>query len=147
QRRTAGMHLVQKPCAGGKPRDTVPRSLQMVLQQTGNIGVVFQNENDRAEWLGHSVSVSCQGLSRSMSYVRSTNPENYIFGDISGMVRHALQVAGHGQRVKRLHGAIRMLSHVTRKGGECLVIHAVDFVIGFKNMPGKLGVAFNEGPQ
>jgi hypothetical protein len=54
QGRTARVHLVQKPRARRKPRNSVPGGLKMVLQQAGNIGIILQNEDGGIQGLGHA---------------------------------------------------------------------------------------------
>src|ERR1700682_2969133 len=77
-------------------------------------------------------------------YVRATDPENYIFCDVRGMVRNAFQIPGDGKSIQRLHGAVRLGLHEAGESGKCFVVHAVDFIVGLKYVPRELRITLNK---
>ena len=76
--------------------------------------------------------------------VSSENPEDYVFGNIGGMVGDTFQVARHQQRIQRLSSYMRLFVHLSREHDKGLVSHAIDYVIHFQHCLGQVGFSFYE---
>src|SRR4029077_10289633 len=76
--------------------------------------------------------------------VGALHPEDYVFGDVGGVVGDALQVAGDEQGVESLPHDVGTLVHRLHQLNESIVLHAIDDVIHFEDRLGQFGFAFDE---
>src|ERR1700691_1060662 len=77
--------------------------------------------------------------------VGALHPEDYVFGDVGGVVGDALQVAGHEQSVECLPHDFGTLIHGLDQLDEGIVFHAVDHVIHFEDSLREFDLALDEG--
>ena len=80
-----------------------------------------------------------------MADVGAEDPEDYVFGDVGGVVGDALEIAGDEKGVERLLRALRLFVHAADEDDEGFVAHAVDDVIHFEHGLGEFGFAFDKG--
>src|ERR1051325_11525395 len=81
----------------------------------------------------HELSYDRFSLSGMMSHISSTDPEDYIFGDIGRMVGYAFQVTGYEQGVKRMAVTLHGVDHGEIGRFEDLSIHVIHHVVAFEN--------------
>ena len=82
-----------------------------------------------------------------MAHIGALHPEDHVLGDVGGVVGHALQIAGHQQRIQRLPHHVRALIHGLDQLDEGFVAHAVDHVVHFEHGLRQFDLAFNERLQ
>src|ERR1035438_68224 len=79
--------------------------------------------------------------------IRALHPEDYILGDVGGVISNPLQVAGHEQGIQSLPHNLGPLVHRLDQLDEGVVAHAVDHIVHFEHSLSEFDLAFNEGLQ
>jgi hypothetical protein len=82
-----------------------------------------------------------------MTDIGSENPENYVFGNVGGVVCYAFEIARYQESIQRLLSYLRLFVHLSHEHDKSFVAHAVDNVIHFEHGLGQFGFAFHERLQ
>src|SRR5579863_2427570 len=76
--------------------------------------------------------------------VGALHPEDYVFGDVGGVVGDAFQIAGHQQRVQSLTDDFGVVVHGLDQLDESVVAHAVDHAVHFEHGLRQFDFTFNK---
>jgi len=72
----------------------------------------------------------------------ATYPENYVFGNVGGVVGYALQIACHDKSIECLSSECGIVLHDARERFKCFAIHGVDDVVALEDLLLHFGVLF-----
>src|SRR5580692_800294 len=79
--------------------------------------------------------------------VSAAYPENYILGNVRGVIGDALEIACDQQNVQRLPCAGRIVVHLLHQVDERLIFHAINDAIHLQHGFGDFGLTVEEGLQ
>src|SRR5215472_6669795 len=82
-----------------------------------------------------------------MPYISTPHPEDNVFGDIRGVISHALQVSGYDQGIQQVAVVAGRLAHACVHGLEDLPVHVVDQIVALEHGLRHVDIGSEEGVQ
>ena len=82
-----------------------------------------------------------------MSHVSATNPEDYVFSDVCGVIAYSLQISCDDKGIQLLWRQFRLLLDERTERVVRRIVHLVHLIVHLEYRIGHLRIAFDKGLQ